>query len=194
MISDAVFKYASATAAKLHLRGARSSVYFYHFGYRGNLSYSAFSDPTRNYGVSHADELLYLFPVHEVLFPTSGMSEEDFRTVDVMTTLWTNFAKFGWVLIMELSYWIQWAINFDFCTENPSLHLHQDFPWNGNLLQLMPLKHSPSRVLPISGCLEMCSKIWLTCGLVSAVALAFRVRSNCLLLDIIISKICMCCS
>ncbi|XP_063991353.1 uncharacterized protein LOC135169897 [Diachasmimorpha longicaudata] len=95
MISDSVFKFASVTAAKLHRRGARSPVYYYQFSYRGTLSYSAFADPTRDYGVSHADELLYLFPVHEVLFPNRPMSQRDFQMVDVMTTMYTNFARFG---------------------------------------------------------------------------------------------------
>uniref|UniRef100_A0A0C9QW23 ESTF_1 protein n=2 Tax=Fopius arisanus TaxID=64838 RepID=A0A0C9QW23_9HYME len=95
MISDSVFKFASATAVKLHRQSAKSPVYFYQFAYRGTLSYSAFSDPSRDYGVSHADELLYLFPVHEVLFPTGAMSQRDLQMIDVMTTLWTNFARFG---------------------------------------------------------------------------------------------------
>jgi hypothetical protein len=42
-------------------------------------------------GVSHADDLRYLFPMHKEwpYFPN------DQEVVELMLNLWTNFAKFG---------------------------------------------------------------------------------------------------
>jgi hypothetical protein len=42
-------------------------------------------------GVDHADELRYLFPIH--LAWTYNL--DDSEVVELMLSLWTNFAKFG---------------------------------------------------------------------------------------------------
>lgn len=44
-------------------------------------------------GVCHADELQYLFPVGDALFPDKMPDEFDKRIADILTTLWVNFAK-----------------------------------------------------------------------------------------------------
>ena len=40
------------------------------------------------------DELLHLFP-GKTYIPGHEPSEEDEKIIDIMITLWTNFAKFG---------------------------------------------------------------------------------------------------
>jgi carboxylesterase type B len=45
-------------------------------------------------GVCHADDLMYLFPFGD-LFPGTKLKETDEKTVDLMITLWTNFARTG---------------------------------------------------------------------------------------------------
>lgn len=96
MYSDAWFIHAAQTSVRHYLRTQSSPVYYYYFAYRGSASFSKiFGDPTQDYGVSHADELQYLFPVGEQLFPDVPLSPEDQRMIDVLTSLWCNFAKFG---------------------------------------------------------------------------------------------------
>lgn len=45
-------------------------------------------------GVCHADDLIYLFPPTYAL-PAARLTETDETIVDIMTTLWTNFAHTG---------------------------------------------------------------------------------------------------
>jgi len=96
MYTDAWFLIGGHTTIKSHLEKLSSRVYYYFFDYKGTSSYSAiFGDPVNNYGVCHSDELQYLFPVGGLLFPNATMNAEDLKVIDVMTTLWANFAKSG---------------------------------------------------------------------------------------------------
>jgi len=96
MYTDAWFFISSQINVKYHLEKVRAPVYYYYFAYRGTSSLTQiFGDPINSYGVCHADELQYLFPIGGLLFPTATPSEEDLKVVDVMTTLWFNFAKSG---------------------------------------------------------------------------------------------------
>lgn len=96
MYSDAWFNVGADMAVRDHLQVLSSPVYYYYFAYRGSSSFSKiFGDEIKDYGVSHADELQYLFPVGEQLFQDTPFSKEDHRVADIMTTLWTNFAKTG---------------------------------------------------------------------------------------------------
>ncbi|KAJ9582814.1 hypothetical protein L9F63_022842, partial [Diploptera punctata] len=94
LYTDSWFLQGANQAIKL-LLGKGSPVYYYYFAYRGSRSLSEiFDDTVRDYGVCHADELLYLFP-RITFFPGEEPSEEDEEIIDIMITLWTNFAKFG---------------------------------------------------------------------------------------------------
>lgn len=109
MYSDAWFNYAADEAVRDHLKLFSSPIYFYYFSYRGSVSFSRiFGDPTEDYGVSHADELQYLFPVGEQLFKDTPLSDEDNRIIDIVTALWYNFAKSGYVHIHNLLILVYW--------------------------------------------------------------------------------------
>ncbi|XP_076754354.1 carboxylic ester hydrolase [Xylocopa sonorina] len=96
MYSDAWFTYAIDSSVRDYLRKQSSSVYYYYLAYKGTASFSAiFGDAENDYGVSHADELQYLFPVGEQLFKDKPLSKRDHKIVDLFTTLWYNFAKSG---------------------------------------------------------------------------------------------------
>lgn len=83
----------------LHSAMGHNPVWFYNFRYRGEYSYGDLFAGTDNnvdfnWGVSHCDELLYLFKSSlfpDLIDPTSN------AMVDVMIQLWTNFAKTGLV-------------------------------------------------------------------------------------------------
>lgn len=93
---DSDFTYLHPTHRRTYqniFNGAQTgSIYHYLFTYNGqrNLSFKRYNVTV---GAAHADELGYLFdmPVHL----TNTPSEEDQLIIDRMTTLWTNFAKFG---------------------------------------------------------------------------------------------------
>ncbi|XP_044018144.1 venom carboxylesterase-6-like [Aphidius gifuensis] len=96
MYSDAWFNVGGDMAVRDHLETLSSPVYYYYFAYRGVASFSKiFGAPEGDYGVSHADELQYLFPVGEQLFQDTPLSKEDHKVIDVMTSLWYNFANSG---------------------------------------------------------------------------------------------------
>lgn len=71
--------------------------YFYSFGYRGALSLTTVSGDTHNYGVAHADELLYLFPVTYGSFITTNanFTGADETISKIMVDFWTSFATNG---------------------------------------------------------------------------------------------------
>ncbi|KAJ9587060.1 hypothetical protein L9F63_019348, partial [Diploptera punctata] len=96
MFTDAFIFAGTNQAVKLHSQKKSSSVYYYLFDYRGTHSYSSmFGDFTHDYGVTHQDELLYLFP-EDHLFPNATRSQDDDKMVEFLTTLWTNFAHRGY--------------------------------------------------------------------------------------------------
>lgn len=96
MYSDAWFGHAAHTAVRDYLKTQSSPIYYYYFSYKGSASFSTiFGDPTKDYGVSHADDLQYLFPVGEQLFQDIKLSAEDNRMINILTSLWFNFANSG---------------------------------------------------------------------------------------------------
>lgn len=53
-------------------------------------------------GVCHADELQYLFPVSDGLFPDQKPDDHDKNIAKILSTLWANFAKNG--LVFKIYY------------------------------------------------------------------------------------------
>ncbi|XP_043683852.1 venom carboxylesterase-6-like [Vespula pensylvanica] len=96
MYSDAWFNHCTRTSIRDFYRTQSSPIYYYYFSYKGSASFSKiFGDDSMDYGVTHADDLQYLFPVGEQLFPDVPLSKEDHKMIDIMTLLWFNFAKSG---------------------------------------------------------------------------------------------------
>ncbi|XP_014603712.1 PREDICTED: venom carboxylesterase-6 [Polistes canadensis] len=96
MYSDAWFNHGARTAIRDYFKTQSSPIYFYYFAYKGSVSFSKiFGDDSADYGVTHADDLHYLFPVGEQLFKEISPSKEDQKMIDTMTSLWFNFAKTG---------------------------------------------------------------------------------------------------
>ncbi|XP_017785446.1 PREDICTED: venom carboxylesterase-6-like [Nicrophorus vespilloides] len=94
LYTDGWFLNGADQAVALHKKYLKHPIYYYLFGYRGVASFSeVFGDKHNNYGVCHADELQYLFPVADGLFPDKTHTESDKKVAKLMTTLWVNFAK-----------------------------------------------------------------------------------------------------
>ncbi|KAI8419716.1 hypothetical protein MSG28_008403 [Choristoneura fumiferana] len=84
------FVYPAVAETELVLKNSDQPVYNYVFKYDGRKNiakwYAGFSGLP---GAAHGDELFYLFEQHNV----PNMFE--WRMMDTITTLWTNFAKYG---------------------------------------------------------------------------------------------------
>ncbi|KAF2892971.1 hypothetical protein ILUMI_13205 [Ignelater luminosus] len=95
IFTDTYFLSGAYDAVLMHFNHTRQPVYYYAFGYRGAISHSElFGKTTYNFGVCHADELLYLFDPKS-LFPNYEPTSIDRGITDILTTLWTNFVITG---------------------------------------------------------------------------------------------------
>lgn len=99
LMGDIVMTFPSYSAVQQHLNRAKNPVYLFSFEYRGTASYSYFfsGGSTKNLGVAHADELLYLIPGPKAMFGPPGYenSDADWIMVEKMVQLWTSFAING---------------------------------------------------------------------------------------------------
>lgn len=46
-------------------------------------------------GVAHMDEVLYLFPIRKLLFPTTLPTKDEDEVRKAMVNMWTDFARTG---------------------------------------------------------------------------------------------------
>jgi carboxylesterase type B len=81
-------------------KGAKGKVgptYVYYFNHKGAASFTEIFKGGREnyYGVSHAEELQYLFPIGKELFVSAVPTAEDLEVRRLLTKMWVNFAKTG---------------------------------------------------------------------------------------------------
>uniref|UniRef100_A0A2A4K075 Carboxylic ester hydrolase n=1 Tax=Heliothis virescens TaxID=7102 RepID=A0A2A4K075_HELVI len=89
--SDLLFTYPVARTVQKYLDNGLKNIYFYLFSYDGGRNFVKHNLNITTPGASHADELGYLFDVSYMDEPNT----EDQLIVDRITTLWSNFAKYG---------------------------------------------------------------------------------------------------
>ncbi|PSN33169.1 Venom carboxylesterase-6 [Blattella germanica] len=95
MYSDRSFVHSFHKSALMHQRAGHDSLFLYHFSYRGQYSYSmVLANSTKDFGVSHCDDLIYLFST-PLLFPPWPADSPDVNISKTLIELWTNFAKYG---------------------------------------------------------------------------------------------------
>lgn len=90
--SDFYFGYGTRRSIDQYIQSGADRVYHYIFSYDGDRNLSKRQNNITVAGAVHADELSYLFDVG--MF-TETPTPEDQLAIDRITTLWTNFAKFG---------------------------------------------------------------------------------------------------
>lgn len=86
------FNYLPMVETELLLNSSHYPVYHYYLKYNGWRNFGKFFSGSifrNSAGVSHADDLLYLF--YQSFIP----SMFEMEMINRMTTLWTNFAKYG---------------------------------------------------------------------------------------------------
>ncbi|XP_041981444.1 acetylcholinesterase-like [Aricia agestis] len=91
-LSDFDFVYPIQRQFKKYARHKNTNVYLYMFSYEGHLNRMKRLFNITDAGATHFDELGYIFTVYYIPdIPNSN----DQRKIDQMTTLWTNFIKYG---------------------------------------------------------------------------------------------------
>lgn len=96
-ISDAFFFYPQLKMLRTVTPKMKNFNYFYNFGYRGTFGFTnVTTGNNKNIGVSHTDELNYLFKSYPQDFGLkSNYTKKDEFIIDVMIDLWTSFAING---------------------------------------------------------------------------------------------------
>lgn len=98
LFSDRSFIYGSYQSALLHAWKGHTPIWFYNFAYKGQHSYEKHFAATSeeipfNWGISHCDDLLYLFSSKK-LFPQLS-TPNDQQMSKTMIQMWVNFATNG---------------------------------------------------------------------------------------------------
>ncbi|KDR18975.1 venom carboxylesterase-6-like [Zootermopsis nevadensis] len=95
MLSDRAFIHGVHKSAQLHHRAGHRDLFLYHFNYRGLYSFtSVFANTTKDFGVSHCDDLIYMFR-QPLLFPDWPPGHPDLQISEMIIQLLTDFAKYG---------------------------------------------------------------------------------------------------
>lgn len=90
---DPYFKYPVIIETELIANQTSEAVYSYEFAYSGWLNMGKFKSGLLDApGASHADELFYLFKPRALPLPQAILEKD---MIDKMTTMWSNFAKYG---------------------------------------------------------------------------------------------------
>ncbi|XP_046991019.1 esterase E4-like [Schistocerca americana] len=92
--SDSLVIFPVDRAAKIVAQKSSAPVYYYHFMYAGRYSWVYTPGTETPYGVSHHDDLIYLFYI-SAMFPEFVKTDPEYTTVKRMTKMWANFIKHG---------------------------------------------------------------------------------------------------
>ncbi|XP_039762990.1 acetylcholinesterase-like [Pararge aegeria] len=90
--SDYDFAFPIQMSIQKYLEGGAKDVYYYMFSYSGDRNFVKKRFNVTEPGASHADEISYLF---DLSYEDEAPSAADQLVIDQMTTLWTNFVKYG---------------------------------------------------------------------------------------------------
>ncbi|XP_031636635.1 esterase B1-like isoform X2 [Contarinia nasturtii] len=106
LFSDVYYGYGIDKSAKLHAAKSSADAFLYQFSVKSILNLSTRINPNANltvYGAGHGDDLCYIFGCrqyrsfyNEVFStPNDEQSKVSLKTFEDMSTLFTNFAKYG---------------------------------------------------------------------------------------------------
>ncbi|XP_043472364.1 esterase E4-like [Leptopilina heterotoma] len=93
LYSDALIIFSEHRFINLLSASSRHPVYYYHFTYQGRYSHVVWNDTKKPFGVSHHDELMYIFYMSK--FPKFVEGDPEILMVEKMTAIFENFAKTG---------------------------------------------------------------------------------------------------
>ncbi|EFN65474.1 Esterase FE4 [Camponotus floridanus] len=93
MRADGLIIFPLHRAVKVFAENTDQPIYFYVSAYQGRYSFVMWNE-TAPYGVLHHDDLQYLFFI-KAKFPFFEKDAPEIPTVELMTSMWSNFAKTG---------------------------------------------------------------------------------------------------
>lgn len=101
-----MFVYGVYLAGQIYAQ--KNKVYLYKFACVSERNFFAHTVGLTNIiknkpAVAHMDDLAYLFPI-KIMTEKVDIGSETFKCIDKVTALWTNFAKFGYVIILLFDY------------------------------------------------------------------------------------------
>ncbi|CAL7939260.1 unnamed protein product [Xylocopa violacea] len=91
--ADSIIIFPMYRAAKLFASTSQLPVYFYKFTFVGRYSFRMWNDTTP-YGVTHHDDLQYLFFMNQ-FFPYFESDAPEIPMVELYTDMWSNFVESG---------------------------------------------------------------------------------------------------
>ncbi|XP_022828467.1 bile salt-activated lipase-like isoform X2 [Spodoptera litura] len=89
--TDFVFAYPTERSVNRYLKANANKVYRYLFAYEGGRNKNKLLGNFTAPGACHGDDIGYLFEMDT--FKGEVPNKDDQKMIDVMTTMWTNFAK-----------------------------------------------------------------------------------------------------
>ncbi|XP_070153233.1 esterase E4 isoform X2 [Polyergus mexicanus] len=98
VISDGCLIWPMLKTVQYQSEIGNSSIYFSFFAYEGTFSFSSLvSGSTIRYGISHNDDVNYLFPLLNNIHqnPMLNNTETDFMVINIMTEMFANFMREG---------------------------------------------------------------------------------------------------
>ncbi|XP_049865264.1 cholinesterase-like [Pectinophora gossypiella] len=90
--SDFQFNYPAERSVDKYIKNEADQVFYYMFSYVGERNWMRWANNISEGGATHADEIGYLF---DVSLWKDEPTVEDQRIIDRITTMWTNFVKYG---------------------------------------------------------------------------------------------------
>lgn len=103
--SDGSFFYPQIRLLEKITSRIRNNIYFYNFGYRGALNMATIGEIKGNTGVTHGDDVLYLFPVTSTFTTTNAnFTAGDEKISRLMVDFWTSFATNGYIFFLPSNY------------------------------------------------------------------------------------------
>ncbi|XP_068630855.1 esterase FE4-like [Battus philenor] len=128
MYTHLYFEMPTLFEANLLIKNANASVYNYYFDYSGGRNFmKMWSGYGSESGASHGDDLFYIFKSH---FAPQACLPRDQRMIDTLTTLWTNFAKFGNPTPDPKQFGVEWI---------PSTKNKMNFLYINDVLKMGPM-------------------------------------------------------
>ncbi|XP_011863054.1 PREDICTED: esterase FE4 [Vollenhovia emeryi] len=104
--TDGIVVYPMHRSVNLIAENTDQPVYFYMSSYQGRYSYVMWNKTTP-YGVAHHDDLQYLFFM-KVKFPFFENDDPEIPTVELMTSMWSNFVQTGQPVLPALAKNVTW--------------------------------------------------------------------------------------
>ncbi|KAG5684252.1 hypothetical protein PVAND_013488 [Polypedilum vanderplanki] len=94
--SDYIFRFGDDRLVRFHAKDNLKKIFYYKFSFNGTLNFFKRHLGLENFsGSSHGDELFYLFKPYEEEFKSYIPGNRENLMIERMTTMWTNFAKYG---------------------------------------------------------------------------------------------------